>query len=70
MLDILILAGFFADQKNTDQKYRKTVYTHYMTTYFLDDSCFRVTMTLLIAQLYNADFLKASSGKVQDIMHI
>ena len=32
------------------------------------NSYFRVTMKLLIAQLPNDDFLKASSAKVQDIM--
>ena len=65
---LLLARVFFVDQKNADQKYRKTVNSHYMTTYFLDNSCFRVTMTLLIAQLHNADFLKASIVKVQDIM--
>ena len=35
-----------------------------MTTYFPDNSYFRVTMKLLMAQLHNTDFLKASSVKV------
>ena len=65
----LLLAHVYSkDQKNTDQEYRKTVISHYMTTYSPDNSYFRVTMKLLMAQLYNTDFSKASSVKVQDIM--
>ena len=68
-LKFLLLAHvYFTDQKNTDQEYRKTVISHYMTTYFPDNSYFRVTMKLLMAQLHNTDFLKASSIKAQDIM--
>ena len=52
----------------TDQKYRKTVISHYMTTCSPDDSYFRVTMKLLMAQSHNTDFLNAFSVKVQDIM--
>ena len=52
----------------TDQKYRKTVISHYMTTCSPDDSYFRVTMKLLMAQSHNTAFLNASSVKVQDIM--
>ena len=43
--------------------------SHHMTIYDTSvNSYFRVTMKLLIAQLPNDDFLKASSAKVQDIM--
>ena len=34
-----------------DQKYRKTVIPHYITTYSPDNSYFKVTMKLLMAQL-------------------
>ena len=65
---LLLVHVHFKDQKNTDQKYRKTVISHYMTTYSPDNSTFRVTMKLLMAQSHNTDFLKASSVKVIDIM--
>lgn len=52
----------------TDQKYRKTVISHYMTTCSPDDSYFRVTMKLLMAHVHNNDFSKAASVKVQDVM--
>ena len=58
----------FAHMYFTDQKYRKTVISLYMTIYFPDNCCFRVTKKLLMAQLNNTDFLKVSSVKVQDIM--
>ena len=51
-----------------DQESRKLIISHCMTTYFPDNSYFRVTMKLLMAQLHNTDFLKASSVKVQDVM--
>ena len=65
---MLLAHVYFTEQKNTDQKYRKNVIFHYMTTYSPDNSYFRVTMKLLMAQLHNTNFLKASSVKVQDIM--
>ena len=50
--------------RNTEQ-----LISHHMTIYDTAvNSYFRVTMKLLIAQLPNDDFLKASSAKVQDIM--
>ena len=39
-----------------------------MTIHSPDNSCFRVTMKLLMAQLHKADFLKASSVEAKDIM--
>ena len=45
----------------TDQKYRKTVISHYRTIYIPDNCCCKVTMKLLMAQLHNIDFLKVSS---------
>ena len=39
-----------------------------MTTYSPDNSYFRVTMRLLMAQLHNTDFLKVSKVKVQNVM--
>ena len=65
---LLLAHVYFTDQKNTDQKYWKTVFSVYMTIYFPDNSYFRVTMKLLMALLQNTDFLKASSVKVQDNM--
>ena len=65
---LLLPQVYFSDQNNKDQKYKKTVISHYMTLYSPDNYYFRVTMKLLIAQLHSTDFLKASSVKVQDIM--
>ena len=45
----------------------KKLVSHYMTLYFSDNSYFKVTMKLLMAQLHNTDLLKASSVKLQDI---
>ena len=59
---------YFSDQKNIDQKNRKTVISHYMTTYSPDNSYFRVTLKLIMAQVLNTDFLNASSVKVQYAM--
>ena len=43
--------------------------SHHMTIHDTSvNSYFKLTMKLLMAQLPNDDFLKASSGKVQDIM--
>ena len=52
----------------TDQKYKKPVLSHSLTIYSPDNSYFRVTMKLLMAQLHKNDFLKTSIVKVQDIM--
>ena len=49
--------------RNTD-----TIIFYYMTTYSQDNSYFRVTVKVPMAQLHNTNFLKASSVKVQDIM--
>ena len=49
--------------RNTD-----TIIFYYMTTYSPDNSYFRVTVKVPMAQLHNTNFLKASSVKVQDIM--
>ena len=57
---LLIAHAYFADQKSTDQKYRKAVIFHYMTTYSPNNSCFKFTMKLLMAQLHNTDFVKPS----------
>ena len=65
---LLLAHVYFTDQKNTDQEYRKTVISNYMTTYSPDNSYFKVTMKLLMAQLHNTDFLKASSVNVKDMM--
>ena len=51
-----------------EQKYRKTIISHNMITYSPENSYFKVTIKLLMAQLHNTDFLKASRVKVQDIM--
>lgn len=52
----------------TDQKYRKTIISHCMTTYSPCNFYFSVNMLLLMAQLHKTDFLKASSAKLRDIM--